>query len=162
MKTLPTMLSAAIAAACLSACASRPAPEATAPPAAAGTHLTISGDALFAFGKSGIEDLSGSGREQLDDLAARLHAGGFTLLRIVGHSDRIGSDAANMALSTRRAEAVRDYLLQKGLPDAKMVATGRGAYQPVVECGNEQGQALIDCLAPNRRVDITVDGAPAP
>lgn len=149
----------AMATACLlAACASKPKappPPPPAPPMA--MNMTMSGDALFAFGKADIGDLSSEGRGQLDEFAAKLSASPYGLVRVVGHSDRVGNDKANMSLSKRRAEAVRDYLAQHGVPDAKIVATGRGSYQPVVKCDQERGQAMIDCLAPNRRVEITVD-----
>lgn len=158
MRTI-ALLPAALGACLLAACASKPAAE-TAPPAASaptGFTETLAGDAAFAFGKSNIGDLSEGARQQLDALAARLQGVEYGLVRIVGHSDRIGSDKANMTLSTKRANSVRDYLLERGIPDAKMVATGRGPYEPVEQCEGESGQALIDCLAPNRRVEIRVD-----
>lgn len=124
---------------------------------AAGLSTTLGGDQLFAFGKAGIADISAAGRAQLDALAAQLQSTPYGLVRIVGFTDRIGSDKANMTLSTRRAHAVRDYLVERGIPLEKIVATGRGPYQPLVTCEAERGQALKDCLAPNRRVEITVD-----
>lgn len=161
MKSNQTFALAVIAAACLATAACSGSKKETTrsePPAqAVDLDLTLSGDALFAFGKASINDLSSSGREQLDAFAARLQGANYGLVRIVGHSDRIGNDKANMTLSTRRAQAVRDYLVQHGVPDAKIVATGRGSYQPVATCDREKAQALIDCLAPNRRVEITVD-----
>ncbi|MGH8031515.1 MAG: hypothetical protein ACREO8_03915 [Luteimonas sp.] len=51
---------------------------------------------------------------------------------------------------------MRDYLIQRGVPADKITAVGRGSAEPVVECGNERKQALIDCLVPNRRVEIRV------
>lgn len=143
-------------------CASKSRQDSAPPPSAASMDLTLSGDALFAFGKAGIDDLSSTGREQLDAFAAKLAENPVELIRIVGHTDRIGSDKANMVLSTRRAHSVRDYLVQRGVPEAKIIATGRGAYQPVAKCETERGQALIDCLAPNRRVEITVDRVVTP
>lgn len=160
MTPLHRMTMAALAAACFAAagCAgSKPATRPDAPAPAANLDLTLAGDALFAFGKASIDDLSAQGRGQLDAFVARLQSADYGLVRIVGHSDRIGSDKANMTLSTRRAQAVRDYLVQHGIPDQKIVATGRGRYQPVATCEREKAQALIDCLAPNRRVEITVD-----
>ena len=157
MKTIAT----ALLAACLAAgCATQTKSGATPEQVPAAMDMTLSGDALFAFGKSGIDDLSADGRAQLDDFATRLQVRPYTLVRVVGHSDRIGGDKANMALSTKRAHAVRDYLLSRGVPDAKMVATGRGPYQPVAKCEGQSGQGLIDCLAPNRRVELTVDYVP--
>lgn len=158
MKTT-ALLTVALGACLLAACASKPAAKQASAAAAApsGFTETLAGDAAFAFGKSGIGDVSEGARQQLDALASRLQGSEYGLVRIVGHSDRIGSDKANMALSTRRAHSVRDYLLERGVPDAKMVATGRGPYEPVVPCEGERRQALIDCLAPNRRVEIRVD-----
>lgn len=124
--------------------------------------ISLAGDDAFAFGKSGVADLQPGGRSQLDQLAAALKRDNLRwgLVRIVGHSDRIGAEKANLALSTRRAQAVSDYLIQQGLPAAKIVATGRGPYQPLVECRQAQRKALIACLAPNRRVEISVDPQP--
>lgn len=160
MKPTRSALAALLAATCIavSGCAgTKPATKAEAPAPAADLGMTLSGDALFAFGKATIEDISADGRGQLDAFIARLQAADYGLVRIVGHSDRIGADKANMALSTRRAQAVRDYLVGHGVPDQKIVATGRGPYQPVARCEREKAQALIACLAPNRRVEITVD-----
>lgn len=159
MKPTTILLASALAALLAAGCAST-AKQAPAPAPAetvADLNLTLAGDQLFAFGKAGIADISASGRSQLDTLATRLQATNYGLVRIVGFTDRIGSDKANMALSTRRAQAVRNYLVERGVPTERIVATGRGRYQPVVECNDERGQALIDCLAPNRRVEITVD-----
>ena len=127
------------------------------PVTAASLSTTLGGDELFAFGKAGIGDISAGGQERLDKLATQLQTTPYGLVRIVGYTDRIGSDKSNMAVSTRRAQAVRDYLVERGVPVENIVATGRGPYQPVVECKVERGQALQDCLAPNRRVEITVD-----
>lgn len=153
-----TVVAAAIAACVAAGCAGNKARQDPPPPpvAAEPMELTLSGDALFAFGKADIDDLSGDGRAQLDAFASRLGAAPFELVRITGHSDRIGSEKANMALSKRRAESVRDYLAQRGIAAEKIIATGLGPYRPVVPCDGESGQALIDCLAPNRRVEITV------
>lgn len=152
-----TIAAALIACLVLGCAANKPRQDAAAASSqGASTNLVLSGDTLFAFGKSGIADLSGSGRAQLDAFAAGLVAQPFELVRVVGHSDRIGSDKANMALSKRRAESVRDYLAQRGVPADRIIATGLGAYRPVVACERERGQALVDCLAPNRRVEISV------
>src|SRR5690606_12536235 len=105
-------ITSALAAACLlAACASAPPappPEPPAPPPASFDH-TLSGDALFAFGKSSIDNLSPAGRAELDALAERvLAAPAIDMVHVIGHSDRIGNDRANVALSNRRAQAVRD------------------------------------------------------
>jgi OmpA-OmpF porin, OOP family len=153
-------ITSALAAACLlAACASAPPappPEPPAPPPASFDH-TLSGDALFAFGKSSIDNLSPAGRAELDALAERvLAAPAIDMVHVIGHSDRIGNDRANVALSNRRAQAVRDYLVAAGVAADRVTAVGRGSVEPVVDCEGERGQALIDCLAPNRRVDVRV------
>lgn len=157
-RTTAPMLAALAAACLLAACATQPAPEpAPPPPAPASFNQTLSGDALFAFGKSGIDDLSAEGRAELDGLAARvLAAPAIDIIHVIGHSDRIGNAAANVALSNKRAATVRNYLVQGGVSADKVTAVGRGSVEPVVECDAEQGQALIDCLAPNRRVEVKV------
>ena len=156
-----TPILAAVAAACLAtACATAPTPEPTPtyqPPASASFQQTLSGDALFAFGKASVENLSDAGRAQLDALAARVLATpGIEAVRVIGHSDRIGRDAANVELSRKRAAAVREHLISAGLPAEQITAVGRGSVEPVASCDGERGQALIDCLAPNRRVEVRV------
>ncbi|WP_165942157.1 OmpA family protein [Luteimonas arsenica] len=148
---------AALAAACLTAaCASTPEPEpAPEPPPPASFNHTLSGDALFAFGKASVDNLSDAGRADLDALAARVLATqDIDTVHVIGHSDRIGKDAANVELSRKRAAAVRDYLVDAGVPADRITAVGRGSVEPVVACDGERGQALIDCLAPNRRVEV--------
>ena len=132
-----TPILAAVAAACLAtACATAPTPEPTPtyqPPASASFQQTLSGDALFAFGKASVENLSDAGRAQLDALAARVLA-------------TPGIEAARL----------REHLISAGLPAEQITAVGRGSVEPVASCDGERGQALIDCLAPNRRVEVRV------
>ena len=154
-------LLAAFATACLAtACSTTPAPEPApdpAPPVPASFEHTLSGDALFAFGKASVANLSDAGRAELDALAARVLATpGIDVVHVIGHSDRIGRDAANVELSRKRAAAVRDHLVAAGVPADKVTAVGRGSVEPVATCEGERGQALIDCLAPNRRVEVRV------
>ncbi|MCW5581482.1 MAG: OmpA family protein [Luteimonas sp.] len=132
-----------------------PAPEPPPPPRA--TIDKVSADGLFAFGKAAIDETS-DGAAALDALAAKLAAGPHPVrvVNVIGHSDRIGSDKANLALSTRRAEAVRDYLVARGVEAGLITAVGRGSIEPVVACEGERGDALIACLAPNRRVEVRV------
>jgi outer membrane protein OmpA-like peptidoglycan-associated protein len=145
---------------CATACARKvkeePAPVAVEAPAPVSLDETLSGDALFAFGSA---ELSDGGRAQLDAFIARLQAApdGYARIHVIGHSDRLGRAKVNEAVSTRRAEAVRDYLVQAGIPEARLTAVGRGSAESVAECPDERGQALIDCLAPNRRVDLRVE-----
>jgi len=159
MNRVVAPIASALAAACLlAACASTPKPAPAPPPAPTSFNQTLSGDALFAFGKSSIENISDSGRAELDTLASRvLAAPSVEMVHVIGHSDRIGNAKANVQLSNKRAAAVRDYLVQAGVPSEKITAVGRGSVEPVVECdAGERGQAQIDCLAPNRRVEVKV------
>lgn len=152
---LAAFATACLAAACASAPAPAPAPE-PAPPVASFDH-TLSGDALFAFGKASVANLSEAGRAELDALAARVLAmPDIDMVHVIGHSDRIGKDAANIELSRKRAAAVRDHLVAAGVPADRVTAVGRGSVEPVATCEGERGQALIDCLAPNRRVEVRV------
>ena len=135
-----------------------PAPVAPAPPPPPPVvaPLRLSADALFAFDSA---NLSATGRAKLDELLHGLSASAVQeALNIVGYTDRIGSDAYNMELSRRRAQSVRDYLVQQGIPAAAIHAEGRGNSAPLVQCDDAAGTALLDCLAPNRRVEIVVSG----
>ena len=127
------------------------------PPASAPVNfqvLTLSSDVLFGFGKA---ELTPAGRASLDAVADKLKADyRDPVITLVGHADRIGTPAANRALSQRRAEAVRAYLSRQGLQSASMVAEGRGDSEPVVICRTEDTADLKRCLQPNRRVDIEV------
>jgi outer membrane protein OmpA-like peptidoglycan-associated protein len=128
-----------------------------APPAAAPRRVDLSADALFAFGRSGPADLLPQGRRELDALAASLRdARSVSKLRITGHTDRLGSDALNDRLSLARATTVRDYLVQAGVPASGTLVQGRGESEPKVQCDQKSRAALIECLAPNRRVEIEV------
>lgn len=148
-------MSAALAVALVAGCAAqKPKPAPAPPPLAANQKL--SSDSLFAFGKSSLADISDEGRTELDALAAGLNARPFEMVHVIGHSDRIGNDKANIDLSTRRAAAVRAYLVEKGVSGDKITAVGRGSVEPVVECNDKDRQALIACLAPNRRVEIKI------
>ncbi|WP_158229129.1 OmpA family protein [Collimonas sp. PA-H2] len=124
-------------------------------------RVTLSADGLFVFGKSGLADLTGPGREKIDSLVSQLKQDGVTLASVVvtGHTDRIGTETSNFTLSKARAETIRSYLVQQGLDEKAIKAYGAGLSQPVVQC---QGEAvtpqLVQCLQPNRRVEIDVMG----
>jgi OOP family OmpA-OmpF porin len=77
---------------------------------------------------------------------------------VTGHTDRIGSEAYNMKLSQRRADAVRDYLVSKGVDKAKVETIAMGPKQPVVQCDQKNRKELIACLQPNRRVEVQAKG----
>ena len=137
-------------------------PAAPAPKAPQGTQrYTMNGDALFAFNRSGSGDLLSGARNELDTLANRISKfDRLSSVVVVVHTDRIGSDDYNMALSQRRAQTVANYLSSRGVPADVIRAEGAGETQPAVECSDKLGRSeLIACLQPNRRVEIQVTGS---
>jgi OOP family OmpA-OmpF porin len=98
---------------------------------------------------------------KLDELAARLQGRAYERLEVEAHADRIGGDAYNLALSRRRAEAVRGYLAGKGVDAGRIRAEALGEARPVTggTC-EKQGPAsrknrkLIECLQPDRRAEL--------
>jgi len=122
--------------------------------------VTFSADSLFAFGKA---DVSPAGKQELDRFAADLRGVDFDVITVTGHTDRIGSHKYNMDLSTRRAEAVKNYLVESaGIPDGKIAARGTDGSEPVTKPGECKGakvtKKLIACLQPDRRVEVEVSG----
>ena len=140
-----------------------PAPEPVAEPAPApapveckfeADQIVMASGTLFAFDKS---DLKPEGKAALDtEVVEKMKANPiYTTVRIEGHTDYLGSDEYNQALSERRANTVRNYLLAQGVEPDRLVAVGMGEDIPLVECkGIKSRKALIECLAPNRRVEI--------
>lgn len=129
-----------------------PAPPPAPGPAAAPMAITLSSDAMFGFDSA---TLTPEGKANLDGLLARVQeASHIQNIMITGYTDRIGSESYNLALSKRRAEAVRQYLAEHGVPPATMLVDGRGPADPVVQCDDKQRSKLIACLAPNRRVEL--------
>ncbi|WP_073521749.1 OmpA family protein [Pseudomonas fluorescens] len=119
----------------------------------------LSGDVLFAFGKSGYQDISHKGRAAVSQLVAQLHREHAKLERIevVGHTDPIGSDSANQALGLKRAQTVRRLLVDGGLPSTVVSARSAGSSEPVTdECYGSKAEQVA-CNAPNRRVVVRVD-----
>ncbi|HLR77899.1 MAG TPA: OmpA family protein [Burkholderiaceae bacterium] len=116
--------------------------------------IVLDSDVTFAFGEA---ELTPEGRKQIDMYIPSLASRGEIRLDIVGHTDRIGSHEANMALSKRRADAVRDQIVASGRIDPDQIRTrGVGPRNPVVHCDQQNRAELIKCLAPNRRVEINV------
>lgn len=139
---------------------STPAPT-VAVPVVETKRFTLKSDVLFAFNKA---NLKAEGQQALDQLYGELSAlkPQDGSLVVIGHTDRIGSEAYNQKLSEKRAQTVVDYLVSKGIPADKISARGEGKSNPVTgsTCdGMKRGAALIDCLAPDRRVEIEVTGA---
>jgi len=133
------------------------APEAK-PAAVPDDKIVLAGDTLFKSGKSGVRDLSKEGKTRLDDVAAKIKAlGAIEQIKIVGHADATGKAEANRKLSEKRARAIKSYLVAKGVKPGVIVTSGVGDTQPVVQCDMKMPKRkLIDCLEPNRRVEIEV------
>ena len=118
--------------------------------------ITIDAEKLFGFDKAVIAD---NGKAALDEAAAKITANPkISLVLVTGHTDHLGSFEYNQKLSERRAKMVGEYLITKGVDSSKITTTGRGEAVPIVKCeGIKNRKALIECLAPNRRVDIQAE-----
>ena len=127
--------------------APRPAPPAPAP--AAASKVTYAADAFFDFDKSVLKP---EGKAKLDDLVSKVKAINLEVIIAVGHTDWIGTDAYNQKLSVRRAEAVKAYLVSKGIEKNRIYTEGKGEKQPVADNRTKEGRAK------NRRVEIEVVG----
>jgi OOP family OmpA-OmpF porin len=132
--------------------------KAAAAPKPAAQKVTLAADALFDFNKA---DLRPEGKAKLDKLAADIKGIKLEVILAVGHADRFGDDAYNQKLSEKRAAAVKAYLVSKGIDANRVYAEGKGEKQPVTkpdQCKGPKSKAVVDCLQPDRRVDIEVIG----
>jgi len=125
-----------------------------------GSQIVVLKSIEFEFDKAIIKP---EGKTAIDAFARDLRGVSFDVINVTGHTDRIGTDAYNMKLSTRRAEAVRTYLIESAqIPAAKIAASGKDGADPVTKPGECKGKSktpkLIACLQPDRRVDIEVTG----
>jgi OmpA-OmpF porin, OOP family len=131
------------------------------PPPPLRTRVSFSADSLFDFAKDTVKP---AGKQALDTFAAQLKGAQYEVITVTGYTDRIGSQAYNMSLSTRRAESVKSYLVETaGIPADKISAQGADGSDPVTkpeECpGRQRTPKLIACLQPDRRVDVVVVGS---
>jgi OmpA-OmpF porin, OOP family len=114
-------------------------------------RVTLSASELFAFNS----DALAQSQPKLDELAQALSSnkqiGGVT---VNGYTDRLGTDRYNVKLSQRRANAVKAYLVSKGVDAGSVNAVGKGKANSVVECKQKNRAALIKCLEPNRRIEV--------
>ena len=121
--------------------------------------LELAAQALFDFDKY---ELKPEGKAAIDrDVISKLgQVTKLELILVTGHTDRIGTQAYNQKLSERRANAVRDYMVSKGVAKDKIETLGMGKTQPVTggKCQQKNWKELIACLAPDRRVDVEVKG----
>ena len=137
------------------------APVAPAAPEVVSKNFSFSSDVLFAFGKANLKP---EAAQALDAANNEINALGLAnpAIQVNGHADRIGKQAANLKLSQRRAETVANYLVSKGQNAANVTAVGYGSANPVTgnTCDAVKGRkALIACLAPDRRVEVQVQGS---
>ncbi|NBY28704.1 MAG: OmpA family protein, partial [Betaproteobacteria bacterium] len=111
--------------------------------------VTYAADAFFDFDKAVLKP---EGKAKLDDLVSKVKAISLEVIIAVGHTDSVGSDVYNQKLSVKRAEAVKAYLVSKGIEKNRVYTEGKGEKQPVADNKTKEGQAK------NRRVEIEVVG----
>lgn len=158
-ETMASRMEAGQAACATPAMAAAPAPTAVAVERVI-ERLVLATDAVFEFDRAGLGDVGAAGRARLDVLADRAKGlQGIERIVLVGHTDRLGSDAHNQPLSLQRATAVRDHLVARGLDAALFTVEGRGSAEPVKTCSDDLARnALIACLRDNRRVEVEIRG----
>ncbi|KGX18110.1 OmpA family protein [Burkholderia pseudomallei] len=116
--------------------------------------VALSADALFAFDSA---ELTPEGQSAISELAGRVKALPLYRLTVTGYTDRIGTDAYNLTLSQRRAEAVARALTTAGVVAGRVETHGLGKAAPIADCPGPVSDEVIACLAPNRRVTISAD-----
>jgi OOP family OmpA-OmpF porin len=144
----------------------QPKAEAIIPPPRPGPLLkalpqkvTLTEEDMFNFDKA---ELKTRGKEKLDSMMNDLEGAKYGVIHVIGYTDRIGSKEYNHRLSLRRAEAVKDYLIQKGIPADLIDAEGRGEADPITkptDCREMSSEREIACLQPDRRVEVMVKEA---
>lgn len=135
-----------------------PAPE----PVAAPVPRRVSFEAETLFGFDAVA-LRPEGKAALDGFGRELQDTTYGSIQVEGHTDRMGSEAYNQTLSTRRAESVKSYLVEQvRLDPARIGASGMGEREPTTvagACPESMSRAQrITCLQPDRRVDVEVTG----
>ena len=112
-----------------------------------------------------LSEKRAEGKAKLDDVVAKAKDIKLEVIIAVGHADRFGTDAYNQKLSERRANAVKDYLVSKGVDANRVYSEGKGKTQPKTapdECKGKKSKKVIACLQPDRRVEIEVIGTKQP
>src|SRR6266851_682379 len=116
----------------------KPEPKPEAKPKPVAEKVTFAADVLFDFDKSAVKP---EGRSKLDDLASKVKNINLEVVIAIGHADSIGSDEYNQKLSVRRAEAVKAYLISKGIEPNRVYTEGKGEKQPVADNKTREGRA---------------------
>lgn len=134
-------------------------PVMAAAPKPTADKIKLAADALFDFGEAVLQP---EGKTKLDDLAAKAKGIKLEVILAVGHTDRLGSESYNQKLSERRAQAIKTYLVVKGIDPNRIYTEGKGERQPITgkNCADKlPREKLIDCLKPDRRVEVEVIGS---
>ena len=142
--------------------APKPSPAPAPAPKPAAEKITLAADALFDFDKAVLRP---EGKAKLDELSSKVSDIKLEVIIAVGHADRFGTDAYNQKLSEKRAEAVKAYLVGKGVEPNRVYTEGKGKKQPVTkpdQCKGAKSKKVIECLQPDRRVEIEVIGTREP
>ena len=126
-----------------------PPPAPPAPPPVTATKVTFAADAFFDVDKAVLKP---EAKAKLDDLVAKTKGINLEVIIAVGHTDSDASDAYNQKLSVRRSEAVKAYLVSKGIEKNRVYTEGKGEKQPVADNKTKEGKAK------NRRTEIEVVG----
>ena len=123
-----------------------------------GTKVTLAADTLFDFDKATIKP---EGKVALDNVIKHAQGIKVEIFAVIGYTDRIGSDKYNLALSDRRAQAVKAYFVSQGVPADAIITQGRGKANPVTgdTCKGQVGKKLISCLQPDRRAVVEIIGS---
>lgn len=129
-----------------------PPPPPPAPPAPVSEKVTFAADAFFDFDKAVLKP---EAKAKLDDLVSKTQGVNLEVIIAVGHTDSVGADAYNQGLSVRRADAVKNYLVSKGVEKNRVYTEGKGEKQPVADNKTSEGRAK------NRRVEVEVVGTRA-
>jgi OOP family OmpA-OmpF porin len=129
-----------------------PAPPPAAAPKPAAQKVTYAADTFFDFDKSVIKP---EGKAKLDDLVEKTKGIALEVIIAVGHTDNIGTKEYNLKLSERRANAVKDYLVSKGIEKNRVYTEGKGFANPIASNSTAEGRAK------NRRTEIEVVGTRA-